>query len=121
MLNLPKELRQWGVVSWLGEVMGVSRPTLYAIGEWVRFALLPGSMRGMGLADPHPVAQAASCEKMIKITPNRIKRTALSLMLPGGVPDRSSEVCLQIALDESRSVGFLSGLAHEAGVRAGGS
>jgi len=119
VLNLPREQRQWGVVSWLGEVMEVSRPTLYAIGEWARSALLPGSMRGMGLADPDPAVQAASREKTITVTPNRIRRTALTLMLPGGVPDRSSEVCLQIALDESRSVGFQSGLAHEAGVRAG--
>jgi hypothetical protein len=115
VLNLPKEHRQWGVVSWLGETLEVSRPTLYAIGEWARSALLPGSVR----PDPDPVAQAESYEKTITVTPNRIKRMALTLLLPGGVPDRSSEVCLQAAFDESRSTGFLSGLAHEAGVRAG--
>jgi hypothetical protein len=119
VLNLPKEHRQWGVVSWLGETLEVSRPTLYAIGEWARSALLLGSMRAMGKSDPDPVGQAESQGKTIRVTPNRIKRAALTLMLPGGVPDRSAEVCLQAALDESRSVGFLSGLAHEAGARAG--
>ena len=119
VLNMPKEHRQWGVVSWLGETMEVSRPTLYAIGEWARSALLPGLVRAMGIADPDPAAQAASHEKTIRVSPNRIKRMALSLLLPGGVPDRSAEVCLQAAFDESRSVGFLSALAHEAGVRAG--
>ena len=97
VLNLPKGHRQWGVVSWLSETMEVSRPTLYAIGEWARSALLPGLVRAMGIADPDAAAQATSHEKTIKVTPNRIKRMALSLLLPGGVPDRSAEVCLQAA------------------------
>ena len=42
-----------------------------------------------------------------------------TLLFPGGVPDRSAEVCLQIAFDESRSSGSLSSLTHEAGARAG--
>ena len=119
VLNLPKEQRQWGVVSWLGETLEVSRPTLYAIGEWARSALLPGFVRPMGIADPDPAVKTVSHEKTITVTPNRIKRMALTLLLPGGVPDRSSAVCLQAAFDESRSVGFLSALAHEAGARAG--
>src|SRR3970040_380369 len=33
VLNLPKERRRWGIVSWLADVLRVSRPSLYAIGE----------------------------------------------------------------------------------------
>jgi len=48
-----------------------------------------------------------------------MKRTALTLLLPGGVSDRSAEVCLQAAFDEGRSPASLSALMHEAGERAG--
>ena len=41
VLNLPKDRRQWGIVTWLSDLMNVSRPTLYAIGEWARSSLLP--------------------------------------------------------------------------------
>jgi hypothetical protein len=53
------------------------------------------------------------------VTSNRMKRTALTLLLPGGVSDRSAEVCLQAAFDEGRSPASLSALMHEAGERAG--
>jgi hypothetical protein len=32
VLNLPKERRRWGLVTWLADVLDVSRPTLYA--DW---------------------------------------------------------------------------------------
>jgi hypothetical protein len=50
---------------------------------------------------------------------NEMKRTALTLLLPGGVSDRSAEVCLQSAFDEGCSAASLSALLHEAGKRAG--
>jgi hypothetical protein len=119
VLNLPKDRRQWGIITWLSDVMEVSRPTLYAIGRWAKAALIPAPVSPMLSAGPDQDAGSASNEKMIPVSSNRIKRTALALLFPGGVPDRSVEVCLQIAFDESRSSGFLSALAHEAGARAG--
>jgi hypothetical protein len=118
VLNLPKERRCWGIVTWLSGLMNVSRPTLYAIGDWARSTLLPGSVPPMTTAGCDPAAEISS-DQLISVTPQRIKRTALTLLFPGGVSDRSAEACLQIAFDKSRSAGFLSGLAHEAGARAG--
>jgi hypothetical protein len=119
VLNLPKDRRRWGIVTWLSDLMNVSRPTLYAIGEWARSSLLPASVPPMITVGCDPVAETLSHDKVISLTRNRINRTALTLLFPGGVPDRSAEVCLQIAFDESRSSGYLSALAHEAGYRAG--
>lgn len=115
VLNLPKERRRWGIVSWLANVLNVSRPTLYAIGEWTRAGLLPKPVH------PMITVETASLDdkQTISITPNRIKRTALTLALPGGVSERSAEICLQTAFDEGRSPAFLSALLHEAGKRAG--
>ena len=119
VLNLPKGFRQWGIVSWLAETMDVSRPTLYAIGRWTKEGLLPSPGVAVDLAKATRETSGSDGKKMIEVTPNRIKRTALSLELPGGVSGRSAEICLQTAFDEGRSPAFQSGLMHEAGRRAG--
>ena len=119
VLNLPKERRRWGMVTWLSDLMNVSRPSLYAIGEWARSSLLPVSVLPKISVGSDRVTEISNQDKLVTVSANRIKRTALTLLFPGGVADRSAEVCLQIAFDESRSSGFLSALAHEAGARAG--
>jgi len=119
VLNLPKERRRWGMVTWLAGMLNVSRPTLYAIGEWTKAGLLPPPILPMLTADNAQEPTSSDGKKTIAVTATRLKRTVLTLMFPGGVSDRSAEVCLQVAFDESRSAAFLSGLAHEAGIRAG--
>jgi len=114
VLNLPKERRPWGIVSWLAETLRISRPSLYAIGEWTKAGMLPRPVLPMLTAPIH-----SDEEKTVAVTSNRVKRTALSLLLPGGVSDRSAEVCLQAAFDEGRSPATLSTLMHEAGKQAG--
>jgi hypothetical protein len=119
VLNLPKGSRQWGIVSWLAETMQTSRPTLYAIGKWTKEGLLRSPEVAVDLARGSRETRASDGKKIIEVTPNRIKRTAISLELPGGVSGRSAEICLQTAFDEGRSPAFQSGLMHEAGRRAG--
>ncbi len=119
VVNLPKERRRWGLITWLAGMLNVSRPTLYAIGERTRTALLPAPVLEMLTAEKEDEPASSNDGKMVTVSSNRIKRMALTLMFPGGVSDRSAEDCLQVAFDESRSPAFLSGLAHEAGKRAG--
>lgn len=119
VLNLPKEQRRWGLVSWLASVLRVSRPTLYAIGERTRTSLLGASVSALLISDKIEATSASEDNRTIAVTPQRIKRTALALLFPGGVSERSAEVCLQTAFDESRSPASLSALLHEAGKRAG--
>ena len=119
VLNIPQEQRPWGIVSWLAGVLGTSRPTLYAIGEWAKVGLLsPPSLPKITSKDTS-VSSFTDSKKAILVTPNRMKRMALALVLPGGVSGRSAEICLQTAFDEGRSPAFLSALVHEAGQRAG--
>jgi hypothetical protein len=119
VLNIPQEQRPWGIVSWLAGVLDTSRPTLYAIGEWAKVGLLsPPSLPKITSKDTS-VSSSTDNEKAILVTPNRMKRLALALVLPGGVSGRSAEICLQTAFDEGRSPAFLSALVHEAGQRAG--
>jgi hypothetical protein len=55
----------------------------------------------------------------VTVTPNRLARTILTLLMPGGVSERTVEDCLQTALGQGRSPGFVSALLHTAGQRAG--
>jgi len=116
VVNLPKDRRRWGMINWLGDVFQVSRPTLYTIAERAKYSLLrvPSLSRVV-----IPSTEASDNKKTIAITSNRMKRTILSLELPGGVSGRAAEICLQTAFDKGRSPAFQSGLAHEAGKQAG--
>ena len=116
VINSPKEQRGWGSINWLADVFQVSRPTLYAIGERATYSLLSVPSQ---LSVVIPTIESSDSKKTIGITPNRVKRTALSLVLPGGVSERSIRDCLKAAFDEGRSPAFLSALIHEAGRRAG--
>ncbi len=117
VVNIPREQRTWGIINWLAETFQVSRPTVYTIGERTKSGLLlPPSQASAAV----PAAPATGGqEKVIAVTPNRVKRTALSLVLPGGVAERPIRDCLQAAFDEGRCPGFVSALIHEAGRRAG--
>lgn len=117
VLNLSKERRAWGIVSWMAETFDISRPSLYAIGERTKAGLL--STPPVRLVESVQEPARSESKKTITVTPNRIKRTALTLMFPGGVSDRAAEVCLETAFDDGRSPASLSALAHAAGWLAG--
>jgi len=116
VVNIPREQRTWGMLNWLSETFEVSRPTLYAIGEKAKTGFMSPPNRAEVTA---PVVQPEVLQKMVAVTPNRMKRTVMSLILPGGVTERSLRACLQTAFDEGRCPGFVSKLLHEAGRRAG--
>jgi hypothetical protein len=79
--------------------MQVSRPTLYAIGEWTKAAL---QSRSDSLTKIQKSVLSEE-QNAVAVTPNRVKWTALMLALSGGVPDRPAEVCLRTAFDEGCS------------------
>jgi hypothetical protein len=119
VVNLPKDQREWGVIQWLADVYQTSRPTLYAIGTKTKTGLLSHCSQPSVPAPLKPGAVDKRLQKTVALTRNRMLRTALTLLFPGGVSERSAEDCLQAAFDEGRSPAFMSGLIHEAGQRAG--
>ena len=118
VVNLPKGKREWGMIQWLADVYQTSRPTLYAIGARTKAGLLPPPDLGEG-SIIQPKVGDPGVAKTVTVTRNRMIRTALTLLFPGGVAERSAADCLQAAFDVSRSPAFISSLLHEAGQRAG--
>jgi len=120
VVNLPRTLRPWGAITWLSSVYRTSRETLYTIGAQVRQALLFSGQgaRRLGQSQLLPAPYLPEWPT-VAVSDNRLKRTILTFLLPGGVTLRPMQDCLDIALDVTRSVGFLSQFVNQAGRRAG--
>lgn len=81
---IPRFQRPWGVITWLADVFGTSRETIYTIGLRAQAGLfLPV------VEPPSPVGSAAMVEPAssdvptIAVTDNRVKRTILIGLFPG--------------------------------------
>jgi hypothetical protein len=119
VVNLARGQRPWGIIVWLADVYDTSRETLYTIGRRVREALLCPEQTTRPAENQEVSTCSAPEGTTVVVTDNRLKRTILTLLLPGGVTLRPMQDCLQAALDVTRSVSFLSQFINEAGRRAG--
>jgi len=121
VVNIPGDQRPWGSITWLSDVYQTSRETIYTIGRRTREGLLSPVLESSDLADSvtHAMEEDSGDAPTITVTSNRLKRTALTALLPGGSALRPMEALLDVAFDQSRSVGSLSELINEAGARAG--
>ena len=115
--RVPRDRRPWRCVTWLANVFCVSRVSLYAIGERARAGFWAASPERTKPATLTAVPETEG--PRVRLTRQRLLRTILTLLVPGGVPVGLVALCLQVALDLSRSVGFISELLQEAGRRAG--
>ncbi len=119
-MNLPRAVRPWGAITWLSDVYRTSRETLYTIGAQVRQALLFSGQETRRQEPPRLLPTPYPPEwSTITVTDNRQRRTILTFLLPGGVTLRPMQDCLDVALNVTRSVGFLSQFIDQAGRRAG--
>ena len=120
IMNLPRAARPWGAITWLSSVYRTSRETLYTIGAQVRQALLFSGQETKWHEQPRLLSTPYPPEwPTITVTDNRLRRTILTFLLPGGVTLRPMQDCLDVALNVTRSVGFLSQFIDQAGRRAG--
>ena len=119
VVSLPRSQR-WGAITWLSEVYQTSRETIYTIGKSAYEGLLFHPRHSSSPVEEMVVTNSTpSSASLVAVTDNRIKRSILTFLLPGGVTLRPMEDCLNVALGVTRSPGFLSQFINEAGRRAG--
>ena len=117
LMNQPN--RPWGLVTELAEAMDTSRTTLYTIAERISEGLLVRPNGRQRKQDEPSEIVSGPIYPMVSVTPDRVKRTVLTNLLPGGMAIRPQQESLRIALDTQRSEGWISELILEAGERAG--
>jgi hypothetical protein len=101
--------RPHGVITWLADFYGISRVSVYALGERVATQLTKPTTV---LSLPEPVEKET-------VSKTRLQRTILTALFPGNASIRPTMSILQEAFDEQRSVGYISTLRLEAGQKAG--
>lgn len=107
VVNVPE--RPYGVITWLANFYGISRVSVYAIGERV----------ALGLIEPLETFLLPEPEKAEGVDKARLDRTILTALFPGNASIRPTIAILKEAFDTLRSVGYISTLRLEAGQRAG--
>ena len=112
IMNIPRERRPWGMVTWMSGVFALSRPALYALAERVQQRLLPEEKQ-LAIAVPQQKGST------IEVTPVRIARTVLMDSLHGKTAIRPLRHVLREAFDQTRSIGWISELLTNAGRKAG--
>ncbi|MBN1430540.1 MAG: hypothetical protein JXB07_19370 [Anaerolineae bacterium] len=105
-----REHRPWGIISWVAEVFGVSRPTVYALGERVQVLLASSEME-----EP----QDMSLEMGQRQADKSLERLVLTCAFPGGVSLRSMQEIVSEALGKAPSLGGLSEFLLATGQQAG--
>ena len=108
VMNL--ENRPYGAVTWLAGYYGISRPSAYALPKRVVNKLLPR---------PEELPIPEKIEEKAEISINRINGTILTALFPGNSSIRATQKILDEAFDTPKSVGYISKLRSEAGLKAG--
>ena len=120
LVRMPRGSRPHGIITWASEAFQVSRTSIYALGERIEAKLF---------GEPTPVPQAAAKASpsraelltrgaLIEVTPARLQRTILRATFPGNVSIRPTQEVVHEALDARPSVGTISQLRVEAGLKA---
>jgi len=110
-MSIPKEIRPWGVVTWMAEMFNVSRTGLYDLVGRVK-----NKLKDMGEVRGEEVEKNGNA---VHVTQGRLMRTVLEASLPGKMAIRPLQKVLIEAFGESRSVGWISELLTKAGKKAG--
>jgi hypothetical protein len=101
--------RPHGVITWLADVYGISRVSVYTLGKRV----------AARLAKPTEVLVLPEPGEKKAVSKARLDRTILTALFPGNASIRPTTAILKEAFDRLRSIGYIATLRLEAGQRAG--
>ncbi len=110
VVHLPD--RPYGTIIRLATAYGISRVSVYELGKRVALRLAQPNESTVPLPLPAPTEKEWSSKA-------RIDRTILTSLFPGNASIRPTRNILKESLDTLRSVGYISTLRLDAGVKAG--
>jgi hypothetical protein len=105
VVNIPREQRPWGVITWLAEVYKLSRVSVYKLGQRVVERLGPAANK---VLPTNREVELSPAQDIIEVSPNRVKRTILTSAFPGSMSIRDTQAVLQAAFDQSRGLARLA-------------
>lgn len=113
--SIPGYRRPWGAMTWLADVFGISRVSVYTLAERIQQRLgLPVPAPAFPAPPPEPRADQAGT-----LSANRLARIVLTATFPGNVSIRPMQELLTAALGQRPSIGWISELRLAAGRQAG--
>ena len=120
LVRMPKGSRPHGIITWAAEAFQLSRKSIYALGARIEERLFkePSSSKPLAAKASPSRGELLACGEMIEVTPARLQRTILRATFPGNTSIRPTQALLEEAFGESRSVGYISELRVEAGLKA---
>ncbi len=101
--------RPHGVITWLADVYGISRVSIYALGKRV----------AARLQKPTELLTLPEAREKEAVSKARLDRTILTALFPGNASIRPTKAILKEAFDTWRSTGSIATLRVEAGQKAG--
>ena len=102
-------------MTWLADVFGISRVSVYTLAERIQQRLgMPVPAPALPAPSPEPRADQAGA-----VSANRLARTVLTATFPGNVSIRPTQELLAAALGQRPSIGWISELRLAAGRQAG--
>ena len=113
VLNLSREERPWGMITWLSDFYQTSRQTIYDIGDSILKTILDYKDTTNKVLEKPNVLPASSAED------HSVERNILKMAFPGSVSIRAMQELLDESLGVSRSIGFISQLLNQSGEKAG--
>lgn len=118
LVRMPRERRPQGIITWASEAFRLSGRSIYALGERLEDRLF-GRVERQAESKATPSRTDCMVPKQATVVkPKRLERLILRLTFPGNVSIRPTQAVLEEALDESRSVGYISELRLDAGRKA---
>ena len=118
LVRIPRESRPHGIITWASEAFQVSRTSIYALGERIDAKLFGEPSPGQETKLNPSRSELLNAEKIIEVTRERLNRTILRATFPGNVSIRPTQAVVSEALGERPSIGSISELRLEAGLKA---
>jgi len=115
ILNLPRDQRPWGIVTWLSDFYRTSRKTIYSIADSILAPFRDPLAHVRLISKPDCQSLPDQTQSESPAPDHQVQRAILKMAFPGSVSIRPMQEILTEIIGESRSIGFISQLLTDSG------